>query len=331
MKPRLIHKISGLLIAATLLLSHIAIGQQVKVDSRIPKYQKTTGISGNANSIGSDTMNNLMTLWLEGFRKHYPLVNVQVEGKGSSTAAPALIEGTAQFGPMSRPMKAKEIDAFEKKYGFKPTQIRTSLDALAVFVHKDNPLQCLSLEEVDAVFSKTRKRGYPQNIATWGDLGLKGEWQNQPLRIFGRNSASGTYGFFKDVALKKGDYKDEVKEQPGSASVVQGITEDKFAIGYSGIGYKTSGVKTLALSREKGGECYDGHYENVVSEKYPLSRYLYLYVVNSPTRPLDPLVKEFLKYILSYEGQEVVIKDGYLPLPYEVVMEELGKLEHRSE
>ncbi len=331
MKPRLIHKISGLLIAATLLLSHIAIGQQVKVDPRIPKYQKTTGISGNANSIGSDTMNNLMTLWLEGFRKHYPLVNVQVEGKGSSTAAPALIEGTAQFGPMSRPMKAKEIDAFEKKYGFKPTQIRTSLDALAVFVHKDNPLQCLSLEEVDAVFSKTRKRGYPQNIATWGDLGLKGEWQNQPLRIFGRNSASGTYGFFKDVALKKGDYKDEVKEQPGSASVVQGITEDKFAIGYSGIGYKTSGVKTLALSREKGGECYDGHYENVVSEKYPLSRYLYLYVVNSPTRPLDPLVKEFLKYILSYEGQEVVIKDGYLPLPYEVVMEELGKLEHRSE
>lgn len=301
--------------------------QMIQVDSKIPKYKKGMGIGGNANSIGSDTMNNLMTLWLEEFKKIYPLVNIQIEGKGSSTAPPALVEGTAQFGPMSREMKAKEIDAFEAKYGFKPTAIRTSLDALAVFVHKDNPLNCLSLEEVDAIFSKTRKRNSAEDITVWGQIGLKGEWMNKPISIFGRNSASGTYGFFKDHVLDKGDFKDTVKEQPGSASVVQGITEDKYAIGYSGIGYKTSGVKTLSLSEKKGGICYGGSYENVISNKYPLSRYLYIYIVKHPSKPLDPLVKEFLKFVLSYEGQQVVIKDGYLPLPPEIISEELKKLE----
>lgn len=310
-----------------IMMSQMLYGQAIQVDKRIPKYQKTRGISGNANSIGSDTMNNLMTYWLEGFKKYYPMVNIQIEGKGSSTAPPALIEGTAQFGPMSRKMKAKEIDAFEAKYGFKPTVIRTSLDALAVFVNKDNPIKCLSLEEVDAIFSKTRKRHYPEDITFWGQLGLKGEWANKPISLYGRNSASGTYGFFKEHVLKKGDYKDQVKEQPGSASVVQGITEDKYGIGYSGIGYKTSGVKAVALSKKKGAPCYDGEYQYVISGKYPLSRYLYLYIVKYPNRPLDPMVKEFLKYVLSYEGQQIVIKDGYLPLPYEVVQEELKKID----
>ncbi|GAB4373237.1 MAG: phosphate ABC transporter substrate-binding protein PstS [Calditrichia bacterium] len=304
-----------------------ARAQLVEVDPNLPQYQKTVGISGNANSIGSDTMNNLMSLWLEEFKKIYPMVNIQIEGKGSSTAPPALIEGTAQFGPMSRKMKAKEIDAFESKYGFKPVSIRTSLDALAVFVHKDNPLDCLSLEKVDAIFSKNRKRGYPEDIDVWGKLGLTGTWANKPISIFGRNSASGTYGFFKSEVLKRGDFKNNVKEQPGSASVVQGITEDKFAIGYSGIGYKTSGVKALSLSKKEGEPCYDGSYANVISEKYPLSRYLYIYIVKHPSKPLDPLVKEFLKFVLSKEGQQIVIKDGYLPLPAEVALQELQKLE----
>jgi len=301
--------------------------QAVKVDEKLPKYKKIAGISGNANSIGSDTMNNLMALWLEGFRKYYPLVNVQIEGKGSSTAPPALIEGTAQFGPMSREMKNKEVDAFEKKYGFKPTRVKTSLDALAIFVNKDNPLKEISLEKADAIFSKTRKRGYAKDIKTWSDLGLTGGWANQPIRIFGRNSASGTYGFFKEHTLEKGDYKDEVKEQPGSASVVQGITEDKYAIGYSGVGYKTSGVNTLSLSEKEGATAFDGSYDNVVSGKYPLSRYLNLYVVKDPNKPMDPLVKEFIKYVLSSEGQQIVVKDGYLPLPYKTVVEELGHID----
>jgi len=310
-----------------LMFSGVINAQQIQVDKNIPHYKKNGNISGNAGSIGSDTMNNLMTLWLEGFKKYYPLVNIQIEGKGSSTAPPALIAGTAQFGPMSRMLKNEEIDKFEAKYGFKPTTIRTSMDALAVFVNKDNPLKCLSLEQVDAIFSKSRKRGFKENVTTWGQLGLKGKWKNKPISIYGRNSASGTYGFFKEHVLKKGDYKDIVKEQPGSASVVQGITNDMYGIGYSGIGYITSGVEALNLSKKLNGTCEDGRYENVVTGKYPLSRYLYLNIVKNPSKKLDPLVKEFLKYVLSFEGQQIVIKDGYLPLSYKVVQEELKKLD----
>jgi phosphate transport system substrate-binding protein len=313
--------------AAVLTLAPFAIAQQVSVDPALPAYQKTSGVSGNLNSVGSDTMNNLMTLWAEAFLKMYPNVKVQVEGKGSSTAPPALIAGTAQFGPMSRAMRATEVDQFESKYGFKPTQLRTSYDALAVYVNKDNPLEKLTLAQVDAVFSKTRRRGYKQNVTTWGQLGLTGDWANRPISLYGRNSASGTYGFFKEHSLGNGDYKDTVKEQPGSASVVQGVTEDRFGIGYSGIGYKTSGVKVVALTDRDGGAFSSGNYEDVKSGKYPLNRFLYIYINRAPGKPLDPVVREFCKLIFSKEGQEVVIKDGYLPLPAEIVREELAKLE----
>ena len=298
--------------------------QAQQVDPSLPAYQKVSGVSGNVNSVGSDTMNNMMALWAETFRKMYPNVKIQIEGKGSGTAPPALIAGTSQFGPMSRPMRTTEIDQFEAKYGYKPTQIRTSYDALAVYVNKDNPLEKLTLAQVDAVFSKTRRRG-GKGAATWGTLGLTGDWASRPISLYGRNSASGTYGFFKEHVLQNGDFKDEVKEQPGSASVVQGVTEDRFGVGYSGIGYKTSGVKALQLAEKD--QFFDGAYANVTSGKYPLSRFLYLYVNKAPGKPLDPLVKEYLKLILSKEGQEVVVKDGYLPLPASIVKEELAKLE----
>jgi phosphate transport system substrate-binding protein len=254
----------------------------------------------------------------------YPNVKIQIEAKGSSTAPPALIAGTSQFGPMSRAMRATEIDQFEAKYGYKPTQIRTSYDALAVYVNKDNPLDKITLAQADAIFSKTRRRG-GKSVNTWGDLGLTGDWAGRPISIYGRNSASGTYGFFKEHTLKNGDYKDSVKEQPGSASVVQGVTEDRFGVGYSGIGYKTSGVKALSLAEST--EFFEGSYANVKSGKYPLSRFLYIYINKAPGKPLDPLVKEYMKLILSKEGQEVVVKDGYDPLPAAIVAEELKKLE----
>ena len=300
---------------------------QAQQDSPVPMYQKVSGISGSPNSIGSDTMNNLMTLWLEGFRKYYPNVTIQVEGKGSSTAPPALIEGTAQFGPMSRPMKASEIDKFEKHFGYPPTVLRTSLDALAVFVNKDNPINGLTLQQVDAIFSKTRRGEYQEDIARWGQLGLDGDWKSAAFSLYGRNSASGTYGFFKDHALFKGDFKDEVKEQPGSASVVQGVAEDRYSMGYSGIGYKTSGVRVVPLALETGEPFREGTIENVIDGSYPLGRFLYLYINKAPNKPLDPLVREFCKFIFSKEGQEIVVKDGYMPVPYQVVKEELEKLQ----
>jgi phosphate transport system substrate-binding protein len=299
----------------------------IQVDPATPAYQATSGISGTLSSVGSDTMNNLMTLWGETFTRFYPNVKLQVEGKGSSTGPPALIAGTAQLAPMSRAMKSSEIDEFERKFGYKPTQVRTSFDALAVYVNKDNPLDKISLGQADAAFSKNRKRGSSKDVRTWGDLGLTGEWATRPISLYGRNSASGTYGFFKEHVLQNGDFKDAVKEQPGSASVVQGVTNDRYGMGYSGIGYKTSGVKNVPLAESEAGPFSSGSYQDVASGTYPLARFLYVYVNRAPGKPLDPLVREFLKLVASREGQEVVVKDGYLPLTVPIVGEERGKIE----
>ncbi|MGE4345250.1 MAG: PstS family phosphate ABC transporter substrate-binding protein [Geoalkalibacter sp.] len=319
--------LAATVLTATLFVTNLAAAATLEVDPNLPSYQKVQGVSGNLNSVGSDTLNNLMTFWAENFRKIYPNVNIQIEGKGSSTAPPALIEGTAQIGPMSRKMKNEEIEKFESKYGFKPTTIGVALDSLAVYVNKDNPVEQLSLPEADAIFSKTRKGGYPRDIQTWGQVGVEGGLAGMPISIYGRNSASGTYGYFKEKALFKGDYKDTVKEQPGSASVVLAVTEDKAGIGYSGIGYKTSGVKAIALSKNEGETAYEPNYENVLQGKYPLGRLLYLNIVKKPGEELSPLVKEFVKFILSKEGQEIVVKDGYLPLPANIAQQQRALLD----
>jgi len=317
--------IAAALAAVTLVAGYAAA--QVTVDPALTPYKAVSGISGNLSSVGSDTLNNVMTLWSETFQRFYPNVKVQVEGKGSSTAPPALIAGTAQLGPMSRAMKGTEIDQFEKKYGFKPTQLRTAVDALAVFVNKDNPIKCLTMAQVDAIFSKSRRGGYKEDIKTWGQLGLTGEWASRPISLYGRNSASGTYGFFKEHTLKNGDYKDEVKEQPGSAAVVQGITVDRYAAGYSGIGYATSGVRAVPLAEKEGDRCYEANADEAYAGRYPLARFLFVYINRAPSKPLDPLTREFMKMVLSKEGQEVVVKDGYFPIPATIAKEELGKIQ----
>jgi len=299
----------------------------LEADPSIPAYEQTSGVSGNLNSIGSDTLNNLMTLWAEGFKAIYPNVNVQIEGKGSSTAPPALIEGTAQLGPMSRPMKATEIDEFEKKFGYKPTEVRVAVDALAIYVNKDNPIEGLTMEQADGIFSSTRKAGGP-DITTWGQLGLTGPWADRAISLYGRNSASGTYGFFKDVALEGGDFKPAVKEQPGSSAVVQGVGSDLGGIGYSGIGYRTSDVRPLALGA-KAGEFFDCSPENCFDGSYPLARFLYVYVNKKPGEPMDKLTSEFLKFIASKQGQEVVVKDGYFPLPGAVSAEVIKEISNQ--
>ncbi|HEV7866594.1 MAG TPA: phosphate ABC transporter substrate-binding protein [Chthoniobacteraceae bacterium] len=313
------------LLAVTAGLTGSAFAQAVKIDPAVKAYEKTSGVTGNLNSIGSDTLNNLMTLWAEGFKAAYPNVNIQIEGKGSSTAPPALIEGTAQLGPMSRDMKAAEMDAFEKKYGYKPTAIRVAVDSLAVFVHKDNPIKGLSMQQVDSIFSSTLKAG-GKDITKWSELGLTGTWGAKALSLYGRNSASGTYGYFKEHALQKGDFKATVKEQPGSSSVVQSIGSDLAGIGYSGIGYKTSEVRALPLAAKTGGKFVEADYENCLSGAYPMARFLYVYINKKPGAPADKLVQEFVKYIQSKEGQQVVVKDGYFPLPATVTAEEIVKV-----
>ena len=312
--------------AASALLAGVATAG-AKLDAGLADYQKASGVSGNLSSVGSDTLANLMTLWAEEFKREYPNVNIQIQAAGSSTAPPALTESTSNLGPMSRKMKSKEIASFEKKFGYKPTAIPVAIDALAVYVHKDNPVKGMTIADVDAIFSSTRKCGGKQNVSKWGDLGMSGAWADRTVQIYGRNSVSGTYGYFKKKALCKGDYKNNVNEQPGSASVVQSVSSSLNGIGYSGIGYKTSGVKAVPLTKKAGKPFVEATPENAVNKKYPLSRFLYVYVNKHPNKPLAPLEREFIKLVLSKVGQKVVVKDGYIPLPAKVAVKALAAIQ----
>jgi len=326
MKTKLLQTISMSVLAVSLSSIVTLAHAGATLDKKLPVYKKASGVTGNLSSVGSDTLANLMALWTEEFTHIYPNVNVQVQAAGSSTAPPALTEGTSNFGPMSRKMKDKELQSFEKKHGYKPTAIAVAIDALAVYVHKDNPIKGMTIAEVDAIFSSTRKCKGKKDISKWGQTGLKGSWKNKSIQIYGRNSVSGTYGYFKKKALCKGDFKTTVNEQPGSASVVQSISSSLNGIGYSGIGYKTSGVRALALTKKAGKPFVAATPENAANKSYPLGRKLWVYVNKQPNRPIAPMQMEFLKMVLSKRGQKVVMKDGYIPLSAKQVKKELAKL-----
>ena len=308
-------KLRKALIAAAVAVTTFTGVAHADVDPKLPEYQRASGVSGNVNSIGSDTLNNLMTLWSEEFNKFYPNVNIQVQGAGSSTAPPALVEGTANFGPMSRAMRDSEIQAFEKRHGHKPYAVPVAIDMVAVYVNKDNPIKGLTLPQVDAIFSATRRCGYKEDVTRWGQVGLKGAWANRDFTIYSRNAVSGTYGYFKNNALCDGDFKPTINEQPGSSAVVQGVAESVNGIGYSGIGYMTSGVRAVPLAREAGAPFAPAEADAAADGSYPLARFLYVYVNKAPNRPLPPLEREFVRMVLSKEGQQVVVRDGYVPLP----------------
>ena len=289
-------------------------------------YERVAGLSGNLSSSGSDTFANLMTLWTEAFKRIYPNVNIQVQAAGSSSAPPALTEGTSNFGTMSRRMKDRELENFERRFGYKPTAIRVAVDALAVYVHKDNPTSSLTIPQLDAIFSVTRRCGAHNDISNWGDAGLSHSWRSRSIQLYGRNSVSGTYGYFKQVALCTGDFKATVNEQPGSASVVQGVASSLNGIGYSGIGYLTSGVKAVPIAESEDLAPVAATAANVADGSYPLSRHLYIYVNKRPNTALPPLELEFLRLVLSAEGQEIVSKDGYIPVTGRIASRELKKL-----
>jgi phosphate transport system substrate-binding protein len=298
-------------IAASLLTAGAVLAE---VDPNLPSYQRVSGVSGNLTSIGSDTLNNLMTLWAEEFAKFYPNVAVQIQGAGTSTAPPALVEGTSNFGPMSRPMRDSEQRAFEDRFGYPPTAVPVAIDMLAVYVNKDNPIEGLSIPQVDAVFSATRACGFGQDITTWGQLGLTGAWANRDITLYSRNAVSGTYGYFKENALCGGDFKSTINEQPGSSAVVRGVEQTLNGIGYSGIGYMTSGVRAIPLTKEHGGEMFPPSGEHAASGDYPLARFLYVYANANPASGWNPLEREFFRMVLSKEGQEVVHRDGFVTL-----------------
>ncbi|MEX1197356.1 MAG: phosphate ABC transporter substrate-binding protein PstS family protein [Pseudohongiellaceae bacterium] len=312
--------------AALVMASALSAPVFAQVDPDLPEYERASGVSGNLSSIGSDTLNNLMTLWAEGFNELYPNVNVQIQGAGSSTAPPAITQGTATLAPMSREMRSSEVQEFEEQHGYPPTALPVAIDMLAVYVNRDNPIESLTIPEVDAIFSATRRCQHPQDITRWGQLGLEGAWANRDFALYSRNAVSGTYGYFKDNALCGGDFKPGINEQPGSSSVVQGVTESTNGIGYSGIGYRTSGVKTVPLARDADAPVFEATAENALTGDYPLARFLYVYINKHPNRELDPMTREFVKMVYSRQGQETVNRDGYVPLPAAVAERTLNDL-----
>ncbi len=315
--------LTGVVAAASLTV----LGQAVAdVDPNLPEYEPVSGVSGSLTSIGSDTLNNLMTLWSEDFNSFYPNVNIQVQGAGSSTAPPALSEGSSNFGPMSRAMRDSEIADFEQAHGYPPTQVRVAVDLLAVFVNRDNPIEGLTIPQVDAIFSSTRRCGYAEDITRWGQVGLSGAWASRDITLYSRNAVSGTYGYFRQHAMCDGDFKDSINEQPGSSSVVQGVTESLNGIGYSGIGYQTAGVRAIPLAHDEDSVMAEPNAENAASGDYPLARFLYVYVNKHPNEDMAPSQAEFLKMVLSRQGQEVNVRDGFIPLPEAVAAQERQKL-----
>lgn len=296
------------------------------LDPSLPEYRPVEALSGHLRSVGSDTLGHEMESWAKAFEKIYANVKVDVEATGSATAPAALLDGRAQFGPMSRPMTAEETAAFGANYGYKVSSFRVAVDALAVYVNKDNPITCLTLPQLSGIYSSNRMAPGSADIRTWGDLGLTGEWARQPITLYSRNTLSGTYEYFRETALYGGDYKPEIKQQPGSDAVVQSVAADKFGIGYSGIGFKAAGVRAVPLAAYYGATCYDASADTAYSSKYPIARYLYIYLNKKPNQSLDPLRAEFVKYILSKNGQEETERGGFFSISDEIRQSDLNKL-----
>lgn len=286
------------------------------------EYTRVAGLSGKAIAVGSDTMANMMSYWAEEFEFLYPHINIEVDATGSSAAPPALAQGVATIGAMSRELRLSEIRLFEKTYGYPPTVIKVALDAIAIFVKRTNSLDGLTKKQIDAIFSQTRFCGGAENITTWGQLSINGTSSNERITLYGRNSVSGTYGYFKNSVLCNGDFKSSVRELPGSASVVLSVASDKHAIGYAAIGYKTAGVKPLSIA-VTSQEFVPLNIQTVRSGAYPLSRYLYVIVNKPPEKALPKLEFEFLRFILSKQGQEMVKRDGYFPISEELIKRQL--------
>jgi phosphate transport system substrate-binding protein len=311
-------------LALAIHLNCINVSSAQTVDPNLPDYKAASGVSGKINTVGSDTMNNLVQLWTEEFRKFYPGVTAAIDAKGSSNAIPALVNGSANFGPMSRGAKKSEIGEFNKKFGYDPVLLPTCIDMLAVYVHRNNPIEGLTFPQIDAIFSSTRKGGALAQARTWDQVGLQGELSGKKIQCYGRNAASGTYGYFKEQVLKDGDFGNWVTENAGSSAVVQAVGANIAGIGYSGIGVVTSNVKPLKIAVDKGDPLIAPTPENAYTGEYPLARMLYLSVNYDPRRPLEPLRAEFIRYVFSKQGQMQVAKDGYLPLDAAAAAEALA-------
>ncbi len=311
------------------LLCCVNLASYAKPVEPLPSNTTVTAqpLTGTLSSTGSDTLHNMMMLWRREFVARHPQLNLQIQSSGSATAPVALVEGTANLGPMSRPMLMAEQARFRRRFGYEAYAVPVALDMLAIYVHQDNPLQAISMAELAAVYAQNRRcAGHPA-VNHWGDLGLTGVWQTRSIAAYGRNPASGTYAFFRQKALCNDDFRQKVGQLPGAAAVVRAVSLSINGLGYSGVGQQIAGVKMLAVSATPEGPALYPTAEHALSGAYPLARVLYIYLNKAPQQPLPAAEREFIRFILSPYGQQLLQSDGLIPIPAALnqhVSQELG-------
>ncbi len=317
----------------------------VLLDPNLPHYELIQGLTGTLHSVGSNRLDAMTFTWIRLFRKSYPGLTITMEARGNFTAAPALTSGYADIAPTVFTFSDNEVATFEQKYGYKPLFIRVSggsynktegTQAFAVFVHRDNPLKQLTLTQLDAIFSSTHRRGAKNDITTWGQLGLDGKWADMPITLYSVRKVEASASAFQDLVMLHGTFKPTLRERAASGTldidnldaVVAAVANDPSAIGYAGFAQSTNEVKSLSIAESEGSPFIAATFDTVLNRQYPLSRFNYIYVNKPPGKPLPPMVREFLRLILSAEGQRSIVEDGsFLPLPLSILKEELAKIE----
>jgi len=302
-------------VAASLWLVSGTWGQvRPELDAQIPVYTVQEAVSGKFKIAGSDTMKPLIEAWMGDFTRRHPELKIAVAGAGSQTGLEALLAHQTEIAAMSRRMTAGEISEFVREYGYEPTEVPVANDALAVFVHKDNPVAGLSLEELDAMFCRERRRGLSYPVDSWGLVGLTDEWFEAPIRLYGRNGKSGTSYLFREEVCKGGTFRSQLVNAQGSASVVLDLTRDPQGIGFSAIGYRTSTVRPVPIAPVKGGRYVEPNFQTAMDGSYPLRRNLYFYIARPPKTSPPPFLSELVRFALSYQGQQLALEHGYFPL-----------------
>ena len=292
----------------------------------LPAYAAERPVSGELKSVGSDSMEPLIVLWGEDFRKFHPRISTNFICKGSATAPRALLDGSAIMGQMSREMTDQELAAFQAKYGYAPTRIPVAVDALVVYVNANNPVKQLRMEEIDAIFSTSRKGGAKRDIQRWGELGLGGDWKQRDIQLYGRDENSGTRAFFREHVMKKGDFKPSLKAFMDQFAVVEAPAVDGGGISYGPLQYANRMVKGVPVASFNSDRFVEPTLDTIQNATYPLTRFLYIYVNKAPGRALDPAVKEFLHFVLSREGQAAVASFGAVAIPGDLAAMGAGKL-----
>jgi len=285
-----------------------------ELNAKVPAYAPLALADGTLDVSGSDSMKPLLQNWIGDLTRRHPGVKVTLRGDGSQTGLKALLEHQVEIAAMSRRMTATEIAEFVKEYGFEPAEVPVAIDALAVFVHKDNPVTGLSLDELDAIFCRERRRGVDHSITTWGLVGPTDEWFEAPIRIYGRDGKSGTSYFFREEVCKGGTFHPQLVGSKGPASVIMDLVKDPLGIGFSAIGYQTSALKAVPIAAVKGGRYVEPNFETATDGSYPLRRHLYLYIAKPPKQAPSPLISELVRFALSAQGQQAALDHGYYPL-----------------